>query len=274
MNKEETQMKFIKLLEVMDRLRGKGGCPWDAEQTMTSLKRYIIEEAYELVEAITKQDKDEICEECGDLLLQVIFVSTIAKENGLFEVGDVISIITEKMIRRHPHVFGDINVKDSDEVLKNWEQIKRQEKKERMKDESVIAGIPQSLPSILRAQRIQERAAKVGFDWPKEDLVDVFEKVQEEIGELKEAMEGTSRENMIEELGDSLFVLVNLARHLNIDPESALQESSNKFSDRFRIVEKEMNKTSRAFDSFSIEELNEFWNFAKNEIYNRDKLVK
>lgn len=265
-NYPEISEEFIKLIHIMEKLRAPGGCPWDAKQTLDSLKRYIIEEAYELTEAIYKCDNNDICEEAGDVLLQVIFVATIAKEKGFFDIGDVIEGISEKLVRRHPHVFGDKKIDDAETVLKNWEKIKIQEKKDRQKDESVIAGIPHSLPSIHRTRRVQERASKIGFDWPKGAINAVLDKVDEEIAELKEAINEDSKEHMIEELGDCFFILVNLARHLDIDPENALQEATDKFSARFRIVEKQMLGTGRAPESFTVPELDSMWKFAKKEV--------
>ena len=258
--------KFIELVKIMERLRAPGGCPWDAKQTLISLKKYIIEEAYELVDAIDRGERADICEEDGDLLLQIVFVACVANEQKLFEITDVITAISEKLIRRHPHVFGDVVANDAETVLKNWELIKIQEKREKKKDESVIAGIPHSLPSVMRANRVQERAAKIGFDWPEEDIKSVVLKIEEELSELKEAVKNNDSENITEELGDVMFSMINLSRHLHIDPETALQKSTDKFCDRFRIVEEKMKESGRDFSSYSLEELDSFWNYAKKVI--------
>lgn len=255
--------KFTKLTEVMKRLRAPGGCPWDREQTYLSLRRYILEEAYELIEAVESEDISNMREECGDLLLQVVFISCIAEERGEFEIGDVLDTLTEKLIRRHPHVFGDVCAETSEQVLKNWEQIKVGERKERQVDSSVIAGIPRGLPALLRAYRIQERAAKVGFDWPKDNLQPVMDKVEEEIGELKEAIKNHDSENISEELGDLLFAAVNLSRHLKEDPEITLHKACNKFSARFRSVEDSVLGSGREWSDFSLEELEALWQKAK-----------
>ena len=262
----ETAEKFNKLVAVMKRLRAPGGCPWDREQDYLSLRRYIIEEAYELVEAIEKEDSHNMCEECGDLLLQVVFVSCMAEERGDFDICDVLDYLTEKLIRRHPHVFGDINVKNSEEVLRNWEQIKVGERKERHEDPSLLAGIPRGLPALLRAYRIQERAAKVGFDWPKGDLTPVMDKVHEEITELEEALSSGTDNEVEEELGDLMFALANLSRHLKIDPEITLHKACMKFSSRFRLIEEAVSKSKRPWDDFTLDELDEYWVEAKKAI--------
>ena len=261
----ERAEKFNKLIDVMKRLRAPGGCPWDREQDYLSLRRYIVEEAYELIEAIENDDTANMREECGDLLLQVIFVSCIAEEEGKFDIADVLDYLTEKLVRRHPHVFGDVSVENSEEVLKNWEQIKVGERKERHTDASLLAGVPRGLPALLRAYRMQERAAKVGFDWPKGDLSPVAAKVDEEIGELKEAIASGDKENISEELGDTLFALANLSRHLKEDPEIALHKACVKFSGRFRLVEKFVADSGKSWDSYSLDDLEELWQRAKRE---------
>lgn len=260
----ERAAKFNKLVEVMKRLRAPDGCPWDREQDYLSLRRYIIEEAYELIQAIEDDDRGNMCEECGDLLLQVVFISCMAEERGDFDVCDVLDYITEKMVRRHPHVFGDTSVKNSEEVLKNWEQIKVGERKEKHEDSSLLAGIPRGLPALLRAYRIQERAAKVGFDWPKGDPKPVLDKVDEEAAELKEAIaSGSGKEPVEEELGDLLFAVANLARHLKADPEITLHKACVKFTGRFRLVEKAVSESGKKWDDFTLDELEEFWQAAK-----------
>ena len=265
---KETAAKFLELLDVMRKLRAPGGCPWDREQDYLSLRRYIIEEAYELIEAIESGKTRNVCEESGDLLLQVVFVSCIAEEEGEFDIADVMSALVTKLVRRHPHVFGDVHVDGSDDVLKNWEQIKVQERKEKHEDASLLAGVPRGLPSLLRAYRMQERAAKVGFDWPKGDPAPVFAKVGEEIAELKEALAdpAATKEKIDEEMGDLLFAVVNMARHLDVDPESALQAANAKFADRFRAVEKLAEARGLIMEETSLDDLDKLWVEAKEAI--------
>lgn len=256
--------EFNRLVVIMARLRDPGGCPWDREQDYSTLKRYIIEEAYELVEAIEGGSPEAIREECGDLLLQVVFISRMAEELGDFDVVGVMSGLSQKLIRRHPHVFAGVDAKNSDEVLKNWEQIKIGERREKKEDPSVLAGVPRALPSLLRASRMQERAGKVGFDWPKGDISPVLAKVEEEIAELKEALALDPRSSEVrEELGDVIFALANLARHLKIDPEEAAQAACEKFAHRFRQVEEMVGWTGRGLDTFTLEELDGYWESAK-----------
>lgn len=264
-NNKHTADKFLELLEVMRKLRAPDGCPWDREQDYLSLRRYIIEEAYELIEAIESGKTRNVCEECGDLLLQVVFVSCIAEETGEFAIADVMDRLITKLVRRHPHVFGDISVANSEEVLKNWEQIKVEERKEKHEDASLLAGVPRGLPGLLRAYRIQERAAKVGFDWPKGDPAPVLAKVEEEIAELKEALseQNVSKEKIAEELGDLLFAVSNLSRHLEVDPEIAVHRACEKFSARFRFIEKSVTSSGKAWREFSLDELEGFWRQAK-----------
>lgn len=260
---KDTAEKFNKLIAVMKRLRALGGCPWDREQTYLSLRRYIIEEAYELIEAIEDKDIANMTEECGDLLLQVIFVSCMAEERNDFDICNVLDYLTEKLIRRHPHVFGSVNVENSEDVVMNWEQIKVGERKEQHKDASVLAGIPRSLPALLRAYRMQERAAKVGFDWPKNAIEPVESKVDEEIDELKEAIKSNRRSDIEEEMGDAFFALVNLARHLNIDPEIMLHQACAKFYSRFHFVENVVNSKEIPWGSYSLDTLDTLWKEAK-----------
>ena len=260
----DTAEKFNKLIDVMKRLRAPGGCPWDREQDYLSLRRYIIEEAYELVEAIEKEDSDNMCEECGDLMLQVVFVSCMAEERGDFDICSVLDYLTDKLIRRHPHVFGSINVKNSEEVLKNWEQIKVGERRSKSADASLLAGIPRGLPALLRAFRIQERAGKVGFDWPQGNPAPVLDKVREEVTELEEAISSGTDSEVEEELGDLMFALANLSRHLKLDPEITLHKACAKFSSRFRLVEESVLQSERPWDDFTLDELEEYWTNAKN----------
>jgi len=267
--------KFIKLVEVMKRLRAPDGCPWDREQDFLSLRRYIIEEAYELIEAIENNNRDNICEECGDLMLQVVFVSCMAEELGEFDICAVLDHLTEKLIRRHPHVFGDTEVNGSEDVLRNWEQIKVGERQKKKEDSSLLAGVPRGIPGLLRAYRIQERAGKVGFDWPKGDPTPVLAKVDEELSELKENINSNAgKEYIEEELGDLLFAVANLSRHLKADPEITLHKACVKFTDRFRLVEKEVLESGKLWSEFSLEELDGFWEKAKRQAGNRQAIGK
>lgn len=251
------------LLDIMKKLRAPGGCPWDAEQTLNSLRRYILEEANELVEAIGDEDTAGVCEESGDLLLQVVFVSAVAAEAGLFDISDVVGGICSKLIKRHPHVFGDVTVKDSSEVGRNWEIIKAGERKSRDEDSSAMAGIPRGLPALLRSLRIQERAAKKGFDWERGDVASVRAKVLEELEELRFEVENINAGATQEELGDLLFAAVNMARHLGIDPEGALHEANGKFAARFRVVESIAEERGLAMEKMELAELDEMWKEAK-----------
>ena len=254
---------FSRLTTIMKRLRAPDGCPWDREQDFSSLRRYIVEEAYELVEAIEEGTEKAIMEESGDLLLQVVFISQIASEQGLFSVLDVIDGICSKLVQRHPHVFADINVADSDEVMRNWEAIKTVEKRKNGTDSSILSGIPRSMPSLLKAYRIQERAAKFGFDWPAGDTKPVIGKVREELAEVEGALVTGNSDGLHEEIGDLFFALVNLSRHCGINPEEALQRASRNFGDRFRIVERSVTESGKPWNEFSLDELDDFWEKAK-----------
>jgi tetrapyrrole methylase family protein/MazG family protein len=245
--------KISDLTKIMERLRDEDGCPWDREQTHESLKPYLIEEAYEVLEAIESGEDLSLREELGDLLFQVVFHSHIAKEDGRFTIEDVIKDVSEKMIRRHPHVFGDDKVKDSGEVLENWEEIKRREKKRG----SILDGIPKQLPTLIRAKRIQERAARVGFDWPSAGKV--WEKVEEEWGELLEAREKRDRENIKEEIGDLMISLVNLGRFIDVDGDEALRGAIDKFIRRFTAIEKELESKGKNVHDATLDEMEEIW---------------
>lgn len=253
---------FEELVEIMEKLRNS--CPWDKKQTLETLRTYIIEEAYELVDAITKGAPSGISEECGDLLLQIVFVSTIAKESHKFTIDDVIKGINEKLVRRHPHVFGSEVANDSDEVLRNWEQIKLKEKQEKGEDKKeILSGVPAGLPALIKAFRIQEKAAHVGFDWEKGNLEPLFAKINEEIEEVREAKAAGEFSEIEEEFGDLLFATVNLGRHLGVNPDVALGRANSKFMSRFAQVEKMVEKSGRNWSSFTLEELDNFWNIAK-----------
>jgi tetrapyrrole methylase family protein/MazG family protein len=241
-------------------LRAENGCPWDREQTHETLKSYLVEETYELYDAIESGDSDHMKEELGDLLYQIYAHAQIAAEEGRFNIDDVANGISEKLVRRHPHVFGDDTVKDSAEVLKNWEQIKKKEKDKR---KSIMEGIPRHLPSLLKAYRVQEKAARVGFDWKKAE--DALPKLDEEVLEFKEALAKGDRANLAEEAGDILFSMVNVLRLCGIDSEEALQRTVNKFTDRFGRMEEDCAATGTEMKSLSIEELDLLWEKAKRE---------
>ncbi len=247
----------------MHRLRSPGGCPWDREQTHSSLIKYLIEESYEVAEAIQEGDDPELVRELGDVLLQVVFHSEIASQEGRFTVEDVLQAICHKMIERHPHVFGDARVEDSDAVLKQWEQIK---KKERGEDSSILEGIPKTLPALLRAERLQSRAAKVGFDWDHPQQI--IEKIEEELSELKESL-SQGQDRIEEELGDLLFTVVNLARFLKMDPENALQECNGKFIQRFQHIEERLRSQGSSVEIASLAEMDALWTDAKSAVKRR-----
>lgn len=248
---------FDKLIEIVAALRDpEKGCPWDIKQTPRSLVPNFIEELYEAIEAIEDDDDEALCEELGDLLLHIVFQVQIAKEEQRFQMDDVLSAITQKLIRRHPHVFGDLQLDTAEGVKMNWERIKKAEKVDR---ESVLDGIPHSMPALISAFRLQEKAASVGFDWP--DIHPVLAKLEEEREEMMEAIAANDIDAITDELGDMIFTLVNLARKLNIDPEAALKGTNKKFYRRFRYVE-EQYKTGD-IHAASLEELDSHWETAK-----------
>jgi MazG family protein len=254
---------FDRLVEIMDRLRDPGGCPWDREQTLHSLAPYFLEEAYEVVDAIAGGDPEKLCEELGDLLLQIVFVARIAREEGCFDVDGVCESIAEKMVRRHPHVFGDREVSDSAEVMRNWEDIKRTERAAEP-DASVLDGVPGSLPALLKAFRMTEKAAAVGFDWRRP--ADVMEKMHEEMDELEAELavgEAAANERVAAELGDILFVMANLARHLGVEPETSLQRTNTTFMRRFRAMEERALASGRDFRTMDLAEQDALWDEVK-----------
>lgn len=256
---------FDQLIEIMAKLRGPEGCPWDKEQTSDTIKGHLIEEAYEVVEAINNKDYKELNEELGDLLLQVVFHSQLAKETGQFDISDVIKGINEKLIRRHPHIFAGQRVEDTKEVLKRWEEIKKQEKEisGKEKEASYLDGVPIGLPALSYSQRLQTKAARVGFDWPQ--ATDILEKIDEEITEFKEAISKKEYTEVEKEFGDVLFTLVNLARKLKIDSESALIRVANDFSNRFNKMEKLAREESKDFAKLSLAEQESLWQKVKGE---------
>jgi tetrapyrrole methylase family protein/MazG family protein len=263
--KEKRRPDFHDFVEVMARLRGENGCPWDRKQTHQSLKKYILEESYEVLEAIDLQDDDKLCEELGDLMLQVLFHAQLGAEEGRFDIRDVIEGIVTKLIRRHPHVFGEVEVANAEEVLVNWDKIKVQEKEQAGKEEriSVLGGVPRQLPALMRAHEISKRAARSGFDW--DNIDGVMDKLSEEIQELEEAAGTGDKEHLQEELGDILFVLVSVARHHKLDPEEALRHATDKFMRRFHYVEDRISEMGKSFEDFNPQELDALWNEAKKE---------
>ena len=252
-------MSSIKtLLETMRMLRDKdNGCPWDIEQTLESLSPCVVEEAYEVTDAIANKDYENLKEELGDVLLQVIFQAEIANESGLFNFDEIVDTLNKKLIRRHPHVFEDApKPLSAQEQTQAWDLIKAQEKK--LKDASnTFADIPASLPPILKAKKIQKKASKKGFDWKKS--IDVIEKVEEELKELKLEIQQNNKENIQDELGDLLFSIINLSRHLEIDASEAINQANHKFVKRFRLMEEEISKDNQEIDNLTLDELEEFW---------------
>ena len=232
---------FARLVEIMATLRGPTGCPWDREQTPDTLKPYLVEETYEVLEALEAKNLHDFKEELGDLLLQIVFHSQIMAEAGAFTIEDVAQAIGDKLVRRHPHVFSDVKVKDADEVVQNWAKIKAQEKAGKA-DRSLLAGVPHGAPALIQAQRLGEKASRVGFDWSSAQ--EVFHKVEEEIQELAATLPNATTERQEHELGDLLFALTSLARHLNIDAETALRKAGKRFSTRFRYIEEKLSEHS------------------------------
>ncbi len=255
-----------RLVDILDELRGEGGCPWDREQTHASLKKYLIEETYEVIDAIDEGNMYKVCEELGDLLLQIVFHAQIAREGGYFDVNDVVKEICRKLIRRHPHVFAELKVKDSTQVTVNWEKIKAAEKFARGEAPSAILdGIPTGLPALAKAVRIQKKAAEVGFDWP--DYRGALEKVEEELAEVKQALSGDDRVMLTDEIGDMFFAMVNLARLVGIDPENALSGTIYKFRRRFSFMEETAGKRGQVLHKLTLVELDELWERAKKSLY-------
>ena len=266
-----TGAKFEKLVGIMARLRGPDGCPWDRQQDRNSLKPMLVEETYEVLEALDNNDPDGLAEELGDLLLHVVFQAQLGKEDGGFDIDAVIDGICDKLVRRHPHVFGTETASTPEEVIKNWEAIKAQEKTRKLKDRtpeqrSLLEGIPTRLPALHEAHQISSKAARVGFEWP--DIEGVFGKLKEETHELREAMTGpeNSRQSRVEdEIGDILFVIGNLARFLKIDSESALKRANRKFKTRFQYMETQLARSGRNLDGTSLDEMETLWKQAKVE---------
>jgi MazG family protein len=252
--------EFDELVAIMARLRAPGGCPWDREQDHRSLRHYFVEEVYEALEALDDEDMHRFCGELGDVMLQIVFHARLAEEAGEFNVREVLRRINEKLIRRHPHVFGDVAVSGADDVLDNWQEIKLAEG-ENVHRESAVDGVPRGLPSLQRAYDLQRRAARVGFDWP--DIGGVWAKVAEETGEVREAAAGGEPAEVEAEVGDLLFAVVNLARFLGVEPEQALRAASLRFEARFRQVEKSAEESGRNLREMGLGEMDELWEAAK-----------
>ena len=252
---------FRELVEIMARLRAENGCPWDREQTPQSIKPFLLEEAYEVLEAIDEQDPAKLKEELGDLMLQIVFHAQMAVEAGVFSISDVLAAINDKLVRRHPHVFGDVKAETAQEVLFNWEQIKQAERRQTKSQASFLDGVPRELPALLRAHRLQEKAARVGFDW--KEAQEVVQKVEEELGELRVAIQGQAADRVEAELGDLLFALVNLSRFLAVNPEEALRKTIARFIARFHYIEEELARRGRSLRQASLEEMDALWTEAK-----------
>ena len=258
---------FDELISVMSRLRAPGGCPWDREQTYASLAQYLLEECYETFDAIQEADQTgdttNLTEELGDVLLQVVFHSTIAAEKGDFTIDEVVQSVTEKLILRHPHVFGEKELATAQDVLNNWDELKREQQKASGKvekpKESILDDVPVHFPALLEGQKLTKKAAKVKFDW--ENTEQIFDKLTEETNELKDAIQ--TNENVEEELGDLLFVVMNLARKLDVDAETALKKTNRKFRQRFKFIEDELKKDGKSLENSSLKEMDGLWNQAK-----------
>ncbi len=254
--------EFDRLVEIMQVLRAPGGCPWDARQDHASIARCVVEEAYELVEAIEEGDVEHMMEELGDVLLQVVFHGVIARDLGEFTVQDVIERLISKLVERHPHVFGDATAATAADVVRNWERIKESDPR-RPRRVSVLDGIPKGLPPVIKARRLQSAASRVGFDW--KDPRDVVKKIQEEIREFEDALESGDTRRVKDEVGDLLFSVVNLARLCRVDPDSALAGSNRKFSARFHAIEKKAEASGKTLADMTLEEMDRIWESTKTE---------
>ncbi|MDD2529679.1 MAG: nucleoside triphosphate pyrophosphohydrolase [Bacteroidales bacterium] len=253
---KEALESFGKLLEIMDDLREK--CPWDKKQTYETLRHLTIEETYELADAIIENNSDEIKKEVGDLLLHIVFYAKIGSEEKAFDIKDVIDSLNEKLIRRHPHIYGDEKVSSSEQVKENWEQIKLKEGRK-----STLSGVPKTLPALVKAYRIQDKARGVGFDW--ENREQVWKKVEEEIEELKEELKNNNRERIEQEFGDTLFALINYSRFIDVNPESALERTNKKFINRFQYIEEKVLQQGKDLRKMTLKEMDVFWNEAKKQ---------
>ena len=259
MNSRKEQLAaFNRLLDIMDELREK--CPWDKKQTLESLRHLTIEETYELADAILDNDLQEIKKELGDVLLHIVFYAKIGSEKKAFDIGDVANSISDKLISRHPHIYGDVKVENEEDVKRNWEQLKLKEGKK-----SVLEGVPKSLPTVVKASRIQEKVAGVGFDWEKPEQV--WEKVQEELEELNEEIKKGNKENTEKEFGDVLFSMINYARFIDVNPENALEKTNKKFINRFQFLEKIAKKEGKNISEMTFAEMDVYWEKSK-EFFN------
>ena len=259
MNKNTSEKSFGRLLKIMDELREQ--CPWDKKQTMNSLRYLTIEELYELSDAILDKDMSEIKKELGDLLLHIVFYARIASETNDFDITDVINDVCDKLVHRHPHIYGDVKVKDEKEVKKNWEKLKLKEGKE-----SVLEGVPKSLPAVVKAFRIQEKVRGIGFDW--DDKSQIWDKVLEEMNELKVEVENRNIDRIESEFGDVLFALINYARFIAVNPDDALERCNKRFIKRFQIMESKLKKEGKDLSAMKLEEMEKYWQWAKNEYLN------
>ena len=259
MKKDKAAKQFIKLLDIVERLRGPDGCPWDKEQSHESLLPYFLEEAYEVIESIDEKNWDNLKEELGDVMLHLALQCQISKEEGRFSIVDSLENVNNKLIHRHPHVFGDKKADVPFEAKKNWEDIKHKEKKR----ESRLDGVPPALPALTRANRLQQKASYAGFDW--DDINKVWGKLYEEIDELKEAHDCNDQTNMEEEIGDVLFSVVNLARHMKLDSEDMLRKANSKFVNRFKAIEKELITRGKEVSTATLDEMDEIWNKIKSK---------
>ena len=258
----ETLNSLSKLIKITDTLMGEDGCPWDKVQTRESLKPYLVEETYEVLDALDANDPEKIKDELGDLLYQILFHSKISSLKGEFNFRDVIDNLSEKMVRRHPHVFKEGELNTPDQVVKQWEEIKRNEKNQ-ANQKSILDNIPKNLPSLLRAQKLQKKAAKEGFDW--DQISDVFDKLDEEIGEFKEAVLKKKSADIQNEIGDIIFVITNIAKCYKIDAEEALRSTNNKFIKRFQYIEQKIKAKGKTLKDSPLEEMERFWQEAKNK---------
>ena len=256
--KEEKMEAFGRLLDVLDDLREK--CPWDKKQTFESLRPNTIEETYELCDALAKNDMNNVCKELGDVLMHTAFYALLASEKGEFDIADVCNREADKLIFRHPHIYGDVQADNEEQVLKNWEQLKLQEKDG---NETVLSGVPDALPSVIKAYRIQDKARNVGFDWKEKN--DVWAKVREELDELETELKREDKEKSTQELGDFLFSVINAARLYHLNPDNALEQTNQKFIRRFNYVEQHSIKEGKPLTEMTLEEMDELWNKAKNE---------
>lgn len=259
----QTGEAFEKLVEILARLRGPGGCPWDREQTYADINPYLLEEAHEVAESVDQKNFDGLKEELGDLLVHIFFYSQLAREENKFSIDDVAAAAAEKLIRRHPHVFGETKVAGTEEVLVNWEKIKREERRGKEK-KSMLEGLPKALPALVKAFRIGEKTHRVGFDWPGTE--GVLEKISEEISELRQTLPVQNKERTEAEFGDLLFTLANLGRFLKLDPETALRKATHRFMQRFQWMEEKIAREGRSLQDLSAAEWDQFWGEAKLEI--------